>query len=107
MARASDAAVVFTRNDPALTRTAFWGGYGIAQHGLDALVSMLHAELAKGPIRVSGLQPGPMRTLLRALAFVEEDDRLARDPADYADACVVLLSAAGGDRRGQVWNPVA
>jgi NAD(P)-dependent dehydrogenase (short-subunit alcohol dehydrogenase family) len=107
LARSADAAVVFTRNDPDLTRKAFWGGYGIAQHGLDALVSMLHQELANTPVRVSGLQPGPMRTLLRALAFVEEDDRLSRDPAVYADACVTLLSAAGADRRGQVWNVAA
>jgi NAD(P)-dependent dehydrogenase (short-subunit alcohol dehydrogenase family) len=107
LAKAADAAVVFTRNDPDLTRQAFWGGYGIAQHGLDALVSMLHQELANTPVRVSGLQPGPMRTLLRALAFVEEDDRLSRDPAVYADACVTLLSAAGADKRGQVWNVAA
>jgi NAD(P)-dependent dehydrogenase (short-subunit alcohol dehydrogenase family) len=104
LAKSADSAVVFTRNDLAQTRQAFWGGYGIAQHGLDALVAILHAELANGPIRVSALQPGPMRTGLRAMAYVEEDDLLARDPALYADACVTLLSAAGADRRGQVWN---
>ena len=63
---------------------------------------MLHAELANGPVRVSGLQPGPMRTGLRATAFVEEDDRLARDPSVYADACVALLSAAGAAHRGTI-----
>ena len=92
LAKSGDAAVVFALNDLQLTRHAFWGGYGVAQHGLAALVSMLHAELANGPIRVSALQPGPMRTGLRAMAFVEEDDRIARDPATYADACVTLLS---------------
>ena len=104
LAKSADAAVVFTINDRPLTRNAFWGGYGVAQHGLEALVAMLHAELCNGPIRVSALQPGPMRTGLRAMAFVEEDDRIARDPASYADACVTLLSAAGADRRGQVWD---
>jgi hypothetical protein len=48
-----------------------------------------------------------MRTGLRAQAFVEEDDRIARDPAVYADACVTLLSEAGRVHRGQVWNPPA
>ncbi len=65
---------------------------------------MLHAELANGPVRVSALQPGPMRTALRARAFVEEDDRTAREPSVYADACVALLSPAGAVHRGQVWN---
>jgi len=107
LSKADDAAVVFAIDDLQLTRQAFWGGYGIAQHGLAALVGMLHAELANGPVRVSALQPGPMRTGLRAQAFVEEDDRIARDPAVYADACVTLLSVAGSRHRGQVWNAPA
>jgi NAD(P)-dependent dehydrogenase (short-subunit alcohol dehydrogenase family) len=107
LSKSDDAAVVFALDDLQLTRQAFWGGYGIAQHGLAALVGMLHAELANGPVRVSALQPGPMRTGLRAQAFVEEDDRIARDPAVYADACVTLLSEAGRVHRGQVWNPPA
>jgi NAD(P)-dependent dehydrogenase (short-subunit alcohol dehydrogenase family) len=105
LAKVDDAAVVFAINNLQQTRQAFWGGYGIAQHGLAALVSMLHAELANGPIRVSALQPGPMRTGLRAMAFVEEDDNIARDPAIYADACVALLSAAGAAHRGKILAP--
>jgi NAD(P)-dependent dehydrogenase (short-subunit alcohol dehydrogenase family) len=100
--KSGDSAVVFALNDLQQTRQAFWGGYGVAQHGLAALVAMLHGELANGPVRISGLQPGPMRTGLRASAFVEEDDRLARDPAVYADACVALLSAAGAAHRGSI-----
>lgn len=105
MKKADDAAVVFAINDLQLTQQAFWGGYGIAQHGLAALVSVLHAELVNGPVRVSALQPGPMRTGLRAMAFVEQDDRIARDPMLYADACVKLLSQAGNAHRGAIWNP--
>jgi NAD(P)-dependent dehydrogenase (short-subunit alcohol dehydrogenase family) len=104
LSKADDAAVVFAVDDLQLTRQAFWGGYGVAQHGLAALVGMLHAELANGRVRVSALQPGPMRTGLRAQAFVEEDDRIARDPAEYAGACVTLLSSAGRRHRGQVWQ---
>lgn len=100
--KSGDSAVVFALNDLQQTRQAFWGGYGVAQHGLAALIAMLHAELANGPIRVSGLQPGPMRTGLRATAFIEEDDRVARDPSVYADACVALLSAAGAVHRGSI-----
>ena len=107
LSKAGDAAVVFALADLQLARQAFWGGYGVAQHGLAALVGMLHAELANGPVRVSALQPGPMRTGLRAQAFVEEDDRIARDPAEYDDACVSLLSSAGSRHRGQVWNACA
>lgn len=105
LAKADDAALVFVLDDRERVGKANWGGYGIAQHGLESLVAMLHAELANTPVRVAGLQPGPMRTALRAMAYVEEDDRTARAPEAYAQACVTLLSAAGADHRGQVWAP--
>ncbi len=100
-----DAALVFAMDDPARVGKAFWGGYGVAQHGLRGLIGMLHAELANTPVRVSGLQPGPMRTALRAKAYVEESVKLAADPERYAPACVTLLSSTGAAYRGQVWAP--
>lgn len=105
LARAEDAALVFTVDDLSRVGQAYWGGYGLAQHGLSALVGMLHAELRNSRVRVAGLQPGPMRTPLRGKAYVEENDRLARDPAAYADACVTLLSPGGAMHRGTVWAP--
>lgn len=105
--KAPDSAVVFAVDDLERVGGAYWGGYGLAQHATAALVGMLHAELANSTVRVSGLQPGPMRTSLRAQAYVEEDDREAAEPARYADDCVTLLSAAGAGHRGRVWNPLA
>jgi len=97
-----DAALVFTVDDPARVGRAYWGGYGAAQHGLRGLIAALHDELARSPVRVSGLQPGPMRTALRARAFSLDEDGVARDPALAAAAAVELLSAAGVAHRGQV-----
>lgn len=100
--KAPDGALVFTLDDLDRVSHAFWGGYGVAQHGLDALIRILHAECANTSLRVSGLRPGPMRTALRARAYVEEHDRTPRDPAVYAEACVTLLSSAGATHRGKV-----
>jgi NAD(P)-dependent dehydrogenase (short-subunit alcohol dehydrogenase family) len=102
--QSADAALVFVLDDAARVGKAYWGGYGVAQHGLAALMGMLHAELASSSVRVAALQPGPMRTSLRAKAYVEDEDKQARDPADYAPACVTLLSPAGAEHRGQVWD---
>jgi NAD(P)-dependent dehydrogenase (short-subunit alcohol dehydrogenase family) len=102
-----DAALVFVIDDLERVRQAYWGGYGVTQHALGALVSMLHAELANGSVRVAGLQPGPMQTMLRERAYAEEPDNSVRDPAMYADACVTLLSAAGAAHRGRIWTPSA
>ena len=103
--RSGDASVVFAIDDPARTSGAYWGGYGLAQAGLSALVGMLQTELGDAPVRVSGLLPPPMRTPLRAKAHVEADDRIARSPVEVAAHCVALLSPAGAAHRGQLWSP--
>lgn len=91
--RASDAGtVVFVIDPAACAAPAYWGGYGIAQHGLEALVAMLDAETASTPLRVRALRPGPMRTPLRARAYAADGDRAAREPAAFADACVEALA---------------
>ena len=102
--RADDGSVVFAVDDVSRVTQAYWGGYGVAQQARAALVSILHAELARSSVRVSGLQPGPMRTSLRAKAYVEDDDRQSLDAAGYAEACVTLLSAQGAAHRGQIWQ---
>lgn len=103
--QAADAAVVFVIDDQ--VPAAYRGAYGIAQHGQRALLQTLQAEHPGGPVRFHGLQPGPLRTPLRARSHVADEDRRARDPAVAANACVELLSAAGAAHRGQVWTPPA
>ncbi|NIJ69561.1 SDR family NAD(P)-dependent oxidoreductase [Xanthomonas sp. 60] len=100
--RQSDAAIVLCLDDPARVGAAYWGGYGVAQHGLRGLMASLHDELRTGPVRVSGLQPGPMRTALRARAWSLDQDDRAGDPGKAAAEAVVLLSAAGVAARGRV-----
>ncbi|MCD0247853.1 SDR family NAD(P)-dependent oxidoreductase [Xanthomonas melonis] len=102
-----DAAVVFVIDDPARVGQAYWGAYGAAQHAQRGLLASLHHEAAAGPVRVHGLQPGPMRTALRARAFTHQEDGDAADPARYAAACVTLLSMAGAPHRGAIWSPCA
>jgi len=103
--RAPDSAIVFVLDDLARIGRAYWGGYAVAKHALDGMVKVLADELENSPVRVSALQPGPMQTPLRAKAFMTEAPGKWPQAAAYADACVHLLSAAGADRRGQVWVP--
>ncbi len=109
LAKSAAGAVVFAIDDPARSGSAFWGGYGLAQPAQAALVSMLQAELGEHGPRVSGFQPGPMRTALRARAYQPNGDAAARPASDHAIACVALLSTAGAAQRGRIvdasWSP--
>lgn len=100
--QASDAAVVWCVDDLAQVGQAYWGGYGVAQHGLRGLLASLHDELKRGPVRVCGLQPGPMRTALRARAWSLDQDDAAGSPERAAATAVRLLGPAGADWRGKV-----
>lgn len=103
--QSGDSAVVFTTDDPGRVGKAYWGAYGLAKQGLAALVRQLSAETDQTPVRVAGLEPGPMRTDLRARAYADEAQLKVPAPAAYAAACVHLLSPAGAGHRGTVWAP--
>ena len=103
--RSGDAAVVFVTDDLARVSKAYWGAYGIAKHGLAALVRQLAAESAAGGIRVAGLEPGPMRTDMRARMYTDETRLHVPEPAAYAPAAVHLLSPAGAAFGGTIWAP--
>ena len=102
---AQDSAVVFVIDDAARVARAYWGAYGLAKQAQINLMRMLHDETESSTIRVSALQPGPMRTGLRAKAYLNEQVAACPLPELYAPACVHLLSSAGIAQRGQVWTP--
>jgi NAD(P)-dependent dehydrogenase (short-subunit alcohol dehydrogenase family) len=100
--RAADAAIVVPVDDPERVQRAFWGGYALAQAARAAWVAQLGDELGNSTVRVHGLQPGPMRTPLRARAYFAENPGQWPEASAYVPA--VLWALAGGDAasRGRV-----
>ena len=105
--KADNASVVFVCEDLSRVNKAYWGAYGVAKAGLEGLIRMLHDETDDSIVRVSGLQPGPMRTSIRSRAYVEEAATQCPEAAVYAPACVYLLSAQGAAERGRILRPHA
>jgi len=90
--RLSDAGrVLFVTSGAASADTAYWGPYAVSKAGLEALAKTYAEEVANTPVRVSILDPGPMRTAMRAKAFPGEDTRLLTDPFDVAPLAVELV----------------
>lgn len=100
--QSDDASVVFVLDDSERVGKAFWGGYGIAKHGLAGLLSIAHQEWENGPVRVHGLLPAPMRTVLRRTAYFGENSMQLPSPEGTADAAIFLLSADATPARGRV-----
>ena len=107
MKLSDEASVVFVVDDVDHVGKAHWGPYAIAQQARASLVPMWAKEAEGSTVRISGLQPGPMRTSLRAKATVEDIDPRLRDPAAYAADCVRLLSAVGREVNGRIERVLA
>lgn len=71
---ADNASVIFTSSGVGRQGTAYWGAYGVSKAACENLMQTLADELdgLDGP-RVNALNPGAVRTRMRASAFPAED----------------------------------
>jgi NAD(P)-dependent dehydrogenase (short-subunit alcohol dehydrogenase family) len=85
---------LFVTSDAAHGDTAYWGPYAASKAALDALAKTYAQEVINTPVRVNLLDPGPMRTGLRAKAFPGEDRAHLADPEAVAAFALPLLLAS-------------
>jgi NAD(P)-dependent dehydrogenase (short-subunit alcohol dehydrogenase family) len=70
--------------------TPYWGPYAVAKAGLEMLVRIYAGEIAKTQVRANLLDPGPVRTRLRARAFPGEDPASLPPPESVAEGFLDL-----------------
>jgi NAD(P)-dependent dehydrogenase (short-subunit alcohol dehydrogenase family) len=96
--QAPDASIVLTASDVGRRARAYWGAFGVAAFGNEALAQILADELATNTgVRVNTLDPGPVRSELRSRFYPGEDARALPRPDDIMGAFLYLL---GPDSRG-------
>ncbi|MGF1648899.1 MAG: SDR family NAD(P)-dependent oxidoreductase [Hyphomicrobiaceae bacterium] len=106
--RASDAGrAVFVSSGAALTQSAYWGPYAVSKAGLEALAQTYANEVSSSAVRVSILDPGPLRTDMRAKAFPGENPTKNPDPAEVAPLVLQLLSPDWLENGARVRHPRA
>jgi NAD(P)-dependent dehydrogenase (short-subunit alcohol dehydrogenase family) len=72
---------------------AYWGPYAVSKAALDALARTYAAETVNtSNIRVMLVNPGPLRTRMRATAMPGEDPATLREPAELAPKIVEMCS---------------
>lgn len=100
--RASDAGrAIFVTDTVARRPKAFWGAYAASKAGLEALVRVYADETARTALRVNLIDPGRLRTRLRARAFPGEKPESVPGPESVTDA-FVALGEAGCTRHGEL-----
>jgi NAD(P)-dependent dehydrogenase (short-subunit alcohol dehydrogenase family) len=83
--RASDAGrVVLVSSGAAQKCRAYWGPYSVSKAGLEALARTYANETATTPVRTIIVNPGPLRTRMRAEAMPGEDPLSLRTPEELA-----------------------
>jgi NAD(P)-dependent dehydrogenase (short-subunit alcohol dehydrogenase family) len=98
MMKSGDASILFCTDAVGRKGKAYWGAYGVSKAGNENLMQILADELETNtPIRVNSIDPGPVATALRSLAYPgEHPDKLARSD----DVVRPFLYLLGGDSRG-------
>ena len=77
---------------------AYWGPYAVSKAALDALVRTYAAEtINTSAIRVMLVNPGPLRTRMRASAMPGEDPMTLRTPEELAPKIVALCAPEWSD----------
>jgi NAD(P)-dependent dehydrogenase (short-subunit alcohol dehydrogenase family) len=97
--------IVFVSSGVVHSSRPFWGAYAVAKTGLESVRSMWAQELEGEPhIRVNSINPGRMRTPMRAAAYPAEDPETLPTPASVTGPFLYLLSALGRGTNGEYFD---
>src|SRR5919112_4503437 len=71
---------------------AEWGAYSVSKFGVEGLTQILAAELKDRGIRANSVDPGGMRTDMRAAAYPDEDPNTRITPEENTAVFIYLAS---------------
>jgi len=99
--KSDDASVIFTSDQVGIEAKPFWGAYGVSKFGIEGLARTWAGELARTPVRVNLIDPGPTRTSLRKRVFPGEDNSQLKTPDTLAPLYLWLLGPDSRSVRGE------
>jgi NAD(P)-dependent dehydrogenase (short-subunit alcohol dehydrogenase family) len=100
--KSKDASVIFVSSGVVNNQRPFWGAYAVAKTGLESVRAMLSQELEGEPnIRVNSVNPGRMRTAMRAAAYPAENPNTVPTAQSVSGPFLYLLSQLSRGIDGQ------
>jgi NAD(P)-dependent dehydrogenase (short-subunit alcohol dehydrogenase family) len=79
----------------------YWGAYSASKNGVEALSQMMAGELEEDGIRSNAVDPGKMRTEMRAAAYPDEDPKTLPTPDQVTEVFLYLVSDASRGVSGE------
>jgi NAD(P)-dependent dehydrogenase (short-subunit alcohol dehydrogenase family) len=95
--QSEDASIIFTSSGVGRVGKPFWGAYAVSKFATEGLSQVLASEQEHGPIRVNCINPGPVRTDMRAKAYPAEDRDVLKTADEILPTYMYLL---GPDSKG-------
>jgi len=93
--RASDSGrAIFVTSGAAGGAHPYWGAYAVSKAALEVMVKTWAGEVTKTPVKVNLVDPGALRTSMRAEAYPGEDPETVRPAGEVTDTFVELAEAA-------------
>lgn len=101
--RSTSGRAIFVTSGAATGKNAYWGPYAVSKAGLEALVKTYAHECETTQVRANLINPGPVRTQMRAKAFPGEKPETLPAPEEVA-GLFVELAAPDCTFNGMVFN---
>ena len=100
--QAPDASLVFASSAVGRRGRAYWGAYSASKFAVEGLMQILADELEENSrVRVNSINPGRVRTAMRAAAYPAENPTKLLAPEDVVLPYLYLMGADSRDLHGQ------
>ena len=97
-----DARILFVSDSCAHQGSAYLGAYAVSKAGLESMMQILADELeANTPVNVNSIDPGVLKTQMRAFAYPGEDPEGNPAPASVMPGFLFLMGPDSKDFNGR------
>lgn len=100
--QAPDASIIFTSAGVGRAGRAFWGAYSVSKFATEGMMQVLADEVENlASLRVNSINPGAVRTTMRASAYPGENPMTLHPPEDVVGVYLHLMGPDGAGTHGQ------
>ncbi|PCK10070.1 MAG: YciK family oxidoreductase [Alteromonadaceae bacterium] len=104
LSKADNASILYTSSSVGHQGKAYWGAYAVSKAAGENFVQVLADELDGSSVRVNSINPGPVRTGLRAKAYPAEDPATVALPEAVMPTYLYLMGEDSKSLNGEHIN---